>query len=144
MALSAHAIRKSSLRTIDWSENCENTAPSESTADFVVKLTDQAIVMVRDAIKNESGLKATAALRVFVEGGGCSGYKYGLDFDENEAGDDDLLLEQEGINIYVDQYSAAYLRGTLIDYVNGLNGSGLKFLNPQAQRTCGCGSSFSA
>ncbi len=113
-------------------------------AELVIKLTDVAVTMVKDAIKNEAGLKPDAALRVFVEGGGCSGYKYGLDFDEAELGDDDLLFEQDGIRIYVDQYSAAYLRGTVIDYVNGLNGSGFKFLNPNAQRTCGCGSSFSA
>jgi iron-sulfur cluster assembly accessory protein len=121
-----------------------SSEPAANTAEFVVKLTDVAVSMVKDAIKNEQGLKATAALRVFVEGGGCSGYKYGLDFDENELGDDDLLFEQDGIKIFVDQYSAAYLRGTVIDYVNGLNGSGFKFLNPNAQRTCGCGSSFSA
>jgi iron-sulfur cluster insertion protein len=119
--------------------------PEQAPApDFLVKLTDKAVEMVKDAIKNEAGLKPTAALRVYVEGGGCSGYKYGLDFDENDAGDDDLLLTQDGVNIFIDQYSAAYLRGTLIDYVSGLNGSGFKFLNPNAQRTCGCGSSFSA
>lgn len=119
-------------------------APEAATPDFLIKLTDKAVEMVKEAIKSETGLKATAALRVYVEGGGCSGYKYGLDFDENEAGDDDLIFAQDGVNIFIDQYSGAYLRGTVIDYVSGLNGAGFKFLNPNAQRTCGCGSSFSA
>ena len=95
-------------------------------ADFVIRLTEKAVEMVKEAIKNESGLKSTAALRVYVEGGGCSGYKYGLDFDEAEAGDDDLLLSQDGVAIFIDQYSAAYLRGTTIDYVSSLNGAGFK------------------
>ena len=111
---------------------------------FIIKLTEKAVEMVKEAIKGEAGLKATASLRVFVEGGGCSGYKYGLDFDEAEAGEDDIVLEQDGVAIFVDQYSAAYLAGTMIDYVTSLNGAGFKFLNPSAQRTCGCGSSFSA
>jgi iron-sulfur cluster assembly accessory protein len=112
--------------------------------DVLIKLTEKAVEMVKEAIKSEPGLKGTAALRVYVEGGGCSGYKYGLDFDENEAGDDDLIFAQDGVQIFIDQYSGAYLRGTVIDYVSGLNGAGFKFLNPNAQRTCGCGSSFSA
>jgi len=117
-------------------------APNEEPT-FIIKLTEKAVEMVKDAIKNESGLKPTASLRVYVEGGGCSGYKYGLDFDEAEATEDDLVLQQDGVAIFIDQYSASYLRGTLIDYVSSLNGAGFKFLNPQAQRTCGCGSSFS-
>lgn len=122
----------------------EHPASPEAAPEFLIKLTEKAVEMVKEAIKSEGGLKPTAALRVYVEGGGCSGYKYGLDFDENEAGDDDLIFQQDGVNIFIDQYSGAYLRGTMIDYVVGLNGAGFKFLNPNAQRTCGCGSSFAA
>ena len=128
----------------DTHEHHEAPATSEAASEFLIKLTDKAVEMVKEAIKSEGGLKPDAALRVYVEGGGCSGYKYGLDFDENEASDDDLILTQDGVTIFIDQYSGTFLRGTMIDYVTGLNGAGFKFLNPQAQRTCGCGSSFSA
>src|SRR6187200_2661801 len=98
--------------TIQLGGGLPATPAAEPT--FIIKLTEKAVEMVKEAIKNEAGLKPTAALRVYVEGGGCSGYKYGLDFDENEAGDDDLILTQDGVNIFVDQYSAAYLRGTVV------------------------------
>jgi len=77
-----------------------------------------------------------------VVGGGCSGYQYNLDFDK-EARMGDTTISADGINIYVDAISAGYLKGTVIDFVSGLQGTGFKFNNPNAKRTCGCGSSFS-
>ena len=81
-------------------------------------------------------------LRVSIVGGGCAGYQYNLDF-EKEARPDDLELEFDGLRVFLDPISAEYLRGTIVDYVSGLNGSGFKFNNPNARRTCGCGNSFS-
>ncbi len=113
-----------------------------STPDAVpVILTEKAVEMVKDAMAKEN--LQGHALRVAVVGGGCSGYQYGLDFDK-DPGEDDIILEQGGVRIFVDQYSAGYLKGTEIDYVSGLSGAGFKFNNPTAKKTCGCGSSFSA
>lgn len=83
------------------------------------------------------------ALRVSVVGGGCSGFQYNLNFDD-EVRPEDTVLDQGGVRVLVDATSAQYLQGTTIDYVSGLHGAGFKFLNPKAERTCGCGSSFSA
>ncbi|MBI4529637.1 MAG: iron-sulfur cluster assembly accessory protein, partial [Deltaproteobacteria bacterium] len=82
-------------------------------------------------------------LRVAVTSGGCSGFSYGLDF-ENQEKPEDTVLEIEGVKIYVDRSSAAHLSGTVIDYVAGLQGAGFKFTNPNVKSTCGCGTSFSA
>jgi iron-sulfur cluster assembly accessory protein len=81
-------------------------------------------------------------LRVGVQGGGCSGLEYHLAFEE-KPGPDDTVLEVDGIHVFLDQNSQQYLKGVTIDYVSGLHGAGFKFLNPNATRTCGCGSSFS-
>ncbi len=116
-------------------------SPAPTGDERVIVLTTKAVEMVKDAMAKES--LPEHALRVAVVGGGCSGYQYGLDFDK-DAGEDDIVLEQDGVRILVDQYSASYLQGTQIDYVVGLNGAGFKFNNPKATRTCGCGSSFSA
>jgi iron-sulfur cluster insertion protein len=81
-------------------------------------------------------------LRVRVLGGGCSGFTYDLFF-EDEHGELDQTFVSHGVPIYIDMMSYQYLEGTEIDYVEGLHGAGFKFQNPQAQATCGCGSSFS-
>lgn len=117
-------------------------APAATPASGpIVQLTDKAVEMVKEAMIKEN--LDGHSLRVAVVGGGCSGYQYGLDFDK-EPGEDDVILEQGGLKIFVDQYSAGYLNGTQIDYVTGLSGAGFKFNNPTAKKTCGCGSSFSA
>ena len=87
------------------------------------------------ANKNESGVRAA------VQGGGCSGFTYKLLFDNKNEGD--RVIVDKGINIYVDPKSFLYLMGTMIDFVDELNQSGFKFVNPNAKRTCGCGESFS-
>lgn len=118
-------------------------APAAATdlgMDNFIVLTDKAVEMVRDAMQRE-GL-AGYGIRVGVQGGGCSGFQYSMDFEE-KAKDGDVTLEQSGIKLYVDSMSSMYLQGVTIDYVQGLQGAGFKFNNPNAKNTCGCGSSFS-
>ena len=103
-------------------------------------LTPKAIEMVKKALEEE-GLTGHG-LRIAVQGGGCSGLQYSLDF-SNEARMGDSVFEQDGLSLYIDMASMSYLGGTTIDYVSGLNGQGFKFENPNAKRTCGCGHSFS-
>jgi iron-sulfur cluster assembly protein len=87
------------------------------------------------ANKEETGVRAA------VQGGGCSGFTYRLLFDDKNEGD--RVLADKGVEIYVDNKSFLYLMGTMIDFVDELNQSGFKFVNPNAKRTCGCGESFS-
>ena len=81
-------------------------------------------------------------IRVGVEGGGCSGLMYQLDFD-HELSEDDQVFEDNGVKVVVNKKSYLYLVGTTLDYSGGLNGKGFVFINPNADRTCGCGESFS-
>ncbi len=81
-------------------------------------------------------------VRVMVVGGGCAGFTYDMDFEDNAREDDDVI-EQHGLKVFVDAMSACYLEGTTVDYVESLDFSGFHFDNPSATRTCGCGSSFS-
>ena len=104
-------------------------------------LTDVAVekvkeVLIRDGVKD-------GGLRIAIVGGGCSGFQYNLSLDES-AREDDTIIEQGGVKLFLDPISQQYVYGTVIDYVNGLHGAGFKFVNPNANRTCGCGSSFSA
>ena len=115
-------------------------APTADDAAGVLTLTPLAGDMAKAAMGRE-GL-SDAGLRVSVVGGGCSGFQYSLSFDTT-ARPDDTVLDQHGVRLYVDSASLPYLRGMTIDYVTGLHGAGFKFLNPNANRTCGCGSSFS-
>ncbi len=105
-----------------------------------ILVTDAAVKAIREAIKAEG--EEGDALRVSVVGGGCSGYQYNLDFDKEERMGD-ITMNLDGVNIFIDPISAGYLKGTVIDFVSGLNGTGFMFNNPNAKRTCGCGSSFS-
>lgn len=127
----------------------ENTQPVQPTpestpaapqADQPVLLTPKAVEMVK-ITRQQEGIDEAHGLRIAVRGGGCSGFEYALDF-ENEARENDWVYEQSGLTIYVDAVSARYLEGTTIDYVMGMAGAGFKFNNPQARGTCGCGSSF--
>lgn len=105
-----------------------------------VKLTPKAVSAVKLAIEEE-GLQGHG-LRVAVVGGGCSGYSYALDFAE-AADEEDLALDFDGLSVFMDPHSASMLAGTEIDYVETLAKKGFVFNNPNAKRTCGCGSSFS-
>jgi iron-sulfur cluster insertion protein len=106
----------------------------------MLNLTTRAAEKVRE-IRDAEGL-ADQGLRVRVIGGGCAGFSYDLFF-EDEITDMDQTFRSQGIAIYVDMMSVQYVEGTEIDYVEGLQGAGFKFVNPQAKQTCGCGSSFS-
>ena len=105
----------------------------------MLNLTTRAAEKVKE-IRNAEGL-AEQGLRVRVIGGGCAGFSYDLFF-EDETTEMDQTFTSHGIPIYVDMMSAQYVEGTEIDYVEGLQGAGFKFVNPQAKQTCGCGSSF--
>ena len=107
---------------------------------MVLFLTDVAVEKVKEVI-NREGLK-DGGLRVSIVGGGCSGFQYNLGLDDSPR-EDDTVIEQGGVKLFVDPISQQYVYGTTIDYVNGLHGAGFKFVNPNAARTCGCGSSFS-
>jgi iron-sulfur cluster insertion protein len=123
--------------------NVKNTCGDSDfmpTDDMPVFFTASAAEAVSKALKEEG--EAGDFLRVSVVGGGCSGYQYGLDFDKEERMGD-LALEFGGVKIVIDPISLGYLKGTVVDYVSGLNGTGFQFKNPNAKRTCGCGSSFS-
>ncbi|HVK37629.1 MAG TPA: iron-sulfur cluster insertion protein ErpA [Candidatus Kapabacteria bacterium] len=103
-------------------------------------LTDRAVSEVRK-IMEQNSIPETYGLRVGVKGGGCSGLSYQLGFDADQR-DGDKVLEVQGIRMFVDQKSLFYLMGVEIDFTDGLNGRGFVFNNPNAQKTCGCGSSF--
>ncbi|MGI0132297.1 MAG: HesB/IscA family protein [Thermoplasmata archaeon] len=87
--------------------------------------------------------KPGSALRLFVQGGGCSGLTYGMTFDHKESGDE-VAFEQGGLEVVVDRASAPLLEGLKVDYLLGLESSGFKIINPNAKQTCSCGKSFSA
>jgi iron-sulfur cluster assembly protein len=116
------------------------TESSSAATDELVIMTPKAIEAVKHALKEE-GLD-DHGLRIAVQGGGCSGLQYTLDF-ANEERPGDSVLEFDGLKVFVDMASSQYLMGTTVDYLSGLNGTGFKFSNPNAKRTCGCGSSFS-
>lgn len=115
-------------------------APQSPTGGPIT-LTPKAVNMIK-ITREQEGIDASFGLRVAVRGGGCSGMEYALDF-EQEARDNDFLLEYEDLKVFVDAVSARYLQGTEIDYVMGMAGAGFKFNNPNASGSCGCGSSFS-
>jgi iron-sulfur cluster assembly accessory protein len=104
-------------------------------------LTDVAVEKVKEVITREGVTEG--GLRVAIVGGGCSGFQYNLSLDESPRSDD-KIIEQGGVKLFLDPISEQYVYGMVIDYVNGLHGAGFKFVNPNANRTCGCGSSFSA
>ncbi|HET7752367.1 MAG TPA: iron-sulfur cluster insertion protein ErpA [Anaeromyxobacteraceae bacterium] len=106
-----------------------------------ITMTTKAVEMVKTAMEQEK--LEGYGIRVGVVGGGCSGFQYAMDF-ENEARDGDATYEQDGVRVFVDPMSSMYLQGVTIDYVQGLQGAGFKFNNPNAKNTCGCGSSFTA
>jgi iron-sulfur cluster assembly protein len=109
----------------------------ERTAN-VVSLTAAAAVKIRELMAQETDV---SVLRVAIEGGGCSGFQYGLGFDRG-AQEGDLEFEQEGVRIVVDPFSAPYLTGATVDYLETIQESGFKIDNPNAVSSCGCGHSF--
>jgi iron-sulfur cluster insertion protein len=114
-------------------------AVAELPSPFV--FTDNAATKVKSLIEEEGN--DALKLRVFVQGGGCSGFQYGFTFDE-EVNDDDTSLIKNGVTLLIDAMSYQYLVGAEIDYKDDINGSQFVIKNPNATSTCGCGSSFSA
>lgn len=106
----------------------------------MVTITDKAKNKII-ALRKEEGKSENHHLRVSVQGGGCSGLMYQIDFDDNVAAADEVF-EDKDIKILVDKKSLLYLLGTTLDFSDGLNGKGFQFINPNASRTCGCGESF--
>lgn len=107
----------------------------------MITITAKAAAEIQKIIAQENS--GALALRLGVQGGGCSGLSYFLSLDK-DARPDDKVLETSGVKIYLDSKSALYLEDTQVDFTDGLQGSGFTFNNPQAVRTCGCGNSFSA
>ncbi|TWT65450.1 HesB/IscA family protein [Crateriforma conspicua] len=110
---------------------------------MAIKLTETAVKELKKVI-TEQQLPDAAALRIGVTGGGCSGFEYTLAFDENVNEEADTLTEVDGLRVAVDKKSALYLDGTELDYHESLEKRGFVFNNPNATKSCGCGSSFSA
>ena len=106
----------------------------------MVTITPTAEQKIKELIVEE---KDAVGLRIYVRGGGCHGYQYGMAF-ESKVADDDTVIEKDGVQLIMDSQSAPLLQGTEVDYVDSLQGSGFAIKNPQAKTTCGCGSSFSA
>lgn len=120
-----------------------NAESEVGTAPISVSLSDRAAQEVTKFIEAEEVPLETSGLRVSVLPGGCSGFKYSLNIEERPL-EDDIVLEINGIRVFVDGFSAPYLQGVTIDYTSSMQGSGFTFNNPGASGGCGCGSSFSA
>jgi iron-sulfur cluster assembly protein len=105
----------------------------------VVSLTSDAQSRLKELLAKEGNPQL--ALRIFVSGGGCSGMQYGMAFDDNRR-PDDIVIEQDGVQMIVDDFSAPYISGSEIDYVDSLMGAGFTVHNPNAVHSCSCGHSF--
>ena len=105
-----------------------------------INLTARAVHKVRELVEEEEN--ANLKLRVYITGGGCSGFQYGFSFEES-AEEDDTVIQRDGVSVLVDPMSFQYLVGSEVDYTEGLEGSRFVVLNPNATTTCGCGASFS-
>ena len=112
----------------------ENETPS------LLAVTDAACAKVKELLEDEDN--ADLCLRVYVTGGGCSGFQYGFRFDEAST-DEDTRIEKQGVTLLVDPLSIQYLMGSTVDYLEGLEGARFVLNNPNATSTCGCGASFS-
>jgi iron-sulfur cluster assembly accessory protein len=109
----------------------------------MINVTETAAEKISELLNEES--KVGAGLRVFVQGGGCSGFQYGLMIDEGEGdAESDQVFEVQGVRLFVDPISLRYLKGAEVDFVDNNMGGGFTIKNPNAKSTCGCGSSFSA
>src|SRR6187402_585839 len=105
----------------------------------LINVTESAAAKIRELLSEEGKLES--GLRVFVQGGGCSGFQYGLMIEES-GGVGDQLFESNGVRLFVDPVSVSYLKGAEVDFVDTITGGGFTIKNPNATSTCGCGSSF--
>jgi len=127
---------------MDMQTQTQTNPPSttETAEEAMLGLTEKAAEKVRE-IQAAENIEATYGLRLRVVGGGCSGFAYDLYFDQLT--EMDRTFDSHGVKLVVDEMSLQYLAGTTVDYVEGLQGAGFKFVNPNVKSTCGCGSSFS-
>lgn len=116
------------------------TVPSYQTLDRPLQFSPSAAHKVRELIAEEGN--DALKLRVYIQGGGCSGFQYGFEFDEQQ-GEDDVAVQTDGVTLLVDPLSLQYLMGAEVDYTESLHGAQFVIRNPNAKTTCGCGSSFS-
>jgi len=137
MSCASHS-HSSSCATAAAPTTCATAAAPVAGSPFL--FTDSAAGKVRELIEEEGN--TNLKLRIFVSGGGCSGFQYGFAFDEAVA-EDDVAVEKHGVQMVVDAMSYQYLAGAEIDFEDGLEGSRFVIKNPNATSTCGCGSSFS-
>ena len=114
-------------------------APDYHSLDRPLQFSSAAAAKVSELIAEEGN--AALKLRVYIHGGGCSGFQYGFEFDE-EQGEDDLAVQTDGVTLLVDPLSLQYLMGAEVDYTESLHGAQFVIRNPNAKTTCGCGSSF--
>ena len=105
----------------------------------MITVTDAAVKELQNLLV-EHGESAEKGLRIFVEAGGCAGMQYGMALDSRKEGDQ--IIERGGVRVLVDEFSAGYLSGSTIDFADGLSGAGFRINNPNASRSCGCGTSF--
>ena len=117
---------------------------SATTAPTVtLNVTESAATEIKKFMASEEGLPETSGLRVRVVPGGCSGFQYSLNIEEQSL-EGDFVMDEKGVRLFIDMFSAQCLNGVQIDYVTGVMGSGFTFTNPNATGSCGCGSSFTA
>ena len=119
--------------------NADNSSPNAKS----VQVTERALVRIRSAMEKEGISAEQGGLRLGVQGGGCSGLSYNIRFD-TQPRERDRVFSFSGVRIFVDPKSFIYLSGMILDYENTLIKQGFNFVNPNASRSCGCGSSFSA
>ena len=129
------------MKTAAAAETPPPAAAEAAAPEIGIVFTDSAARKVGELIKEENN--PSLMLRVFISGGGCSGFQYGFTFDEERA-EDDFALEKGGVTVLVDPMSYQYLSGAEIDYKEGLEGAQFVIRNPNVTSTCSCGSSFSA
>jgi len=129
------------------SANIETTTPAPTGAPSApsvnLSVTEPAAAEIQKFMSGEEGLPGTAGRRVRAVPGGCSGFQYSLNIEEASR-QGDFILDEKGVRLFVDMFSAQYLNGVEIDYVTNVMGSGFTFTNPNATGSCGCGSSFTA
>ena len=114
-----------------------------SAPTVTLNVTVQAATEIKKLMASEEGLPETTGLRVRVVPGGCSGFQYSLNIEE-QSREGDFVFDEKGVRMFIDMFSAQYLNGVEIDFVTGVMGSGFTFKNPNSTGSCGCGSSFTA
>jgi iron-sulfur cluster insertion protein len=129
-----------SEQAVETSTSTHVHEDAPSGPEDMIRITALAAAKVNE-IRNAEGIEPGLGLRLRVVGGGCAGFSYDLYFDEST--EVDRRFDVNGVNVVVDEMSLMYLAGTEVDYVEGLQGAGFKFQNPNVKSTCGCGSSFS-